>query len=389
MTLRKVRVGIVGAGYIAGAHSAGYRSVGASLPDSAVSVELLRVADTDIDRANRLATAWSWNDSAHDWRTITRADDIDLVDICVPNVLHAEIALDALAHSKHVVCEKPLAADVESARQMARAADGSASLTQACFYYRTWPAIAFSKQLIDEGQIGQVVHLRGWMLQDYASDPSHEMGWRLDQLQAGAGALGDLGSHIFDVARYLAGDVSRICALARPTVGRGITGQTPEDLAAALVEFATGASGVLEASWAASGHKADLGVDVIGSTGAIRFSWERANEVEVLTSDSRTGGFERVLLGPGHPSVGNIVAVPGQGLGYRDAYTIGLARMIEAITMGESHVEPSFWDGLRACELVAAAIDSAETSDWIKLTAPLEPASAQATADQDVARRGP
>jgi predicted dehydrogenase len=205
------------------------------------------------------------------------------------------------------------------------------------------------------------------MLQDYASESSAELGWRADRAQAGAGALGDLGSHIFDVARYLAGDIVRVNALTRTTVDRGAGADRPEDLAAMLVEFSDGASGVLEASWALKGHKADLGFDVVGRHGAIRFSWERANEIDVFTRDSHSGGFERVLIGPEQPSVGDIVAIAGQGLGYRDAFTIGLGRFAEAITRGDRFVEPSFEDGLRACDFVAAAQASAQARTWVEL----------------------
>jgi levoglucosan dehydrogenase len=362
-----LRIGIVGAGYIAGVHSAAYRAVGGTFPGRTRPVELAGIADRVPDRAESLARAWGWSAVRGDWRELTRSDEIDVIDVCVPNALHAEIAIDALEHGKHVVCEKPLAADARAAAGMVAAANASPCLAQVCFFYRVWPAIAWAKRIIAEGRIGPLVHFRGWMLQDYASESSAELGWRVDRAQAGAGALGDLGSHIFDVARYLAGDILRVNALTRTTVDRGARADRPDDLAAMLVEFWDGTSGVLEASWALKGHKADLGFDVVGRDGAIRFSWERANEIDVFTRDSHTGGFERVLIGPEQPSVGNIVAVAGQGLGYRDSFTIGLGRFIEAITRGDRFVAPSFEDGLRACDFVAAAQASAQARTWVEL----------------------
>jgi len=364
---RALRIGIVGAGYIAGVHSAAYRAVGGTYPGRTRPVELAGIADSDPARAESLARAWGWSAVRGDWHELTRSDQIDVIDVCVPNALHAEIAVDALEHGKHVVCEKPLAADVRAAAAMTAAANASPCLAQVCFFYRVWPAIVWARQIIQAGQIGPLVHFRGWFLQDYASEPSAEMGWRVDRAQAGAGALGDLGSHIFDVARYLAGDIVRVNALTRTTVDRGARGDRPDDLAAMLVEFSDGTSGVLEASWALKGHKADLGFDVVGRDGAIRFSWGRANEIDVFTRDSRSGGFERVLIGPEQPSVGNFVAVAGQGLGYRDAFTIGLGRLVEAITGGDRFVEPSFEDGLRACHFVEAAQASAQARTWVEL----------------------
>ncbi|MGH2870816.1 MAG: Gfo/Idh/MocA family protein, partial [Solirubrobacteraceae bacterium] len=239
--------------------------------------------------------------------------------------------------------------------------------SQVCFYYRTWPSVALAKQLIEDGRIGELVHVRGWMLQDYACDPTTRLGWRADRSQAGAGALGDLGSHIFDIFRYLAGDAARVSAVARQTVARGSGSGEADDLTAALLEFESGVSGVLEASWALRGHRSDLGFDVIGTDGAIRFGWENANELHVLTCDSRSGGFERVLVGPDQPGVGNIVAVAGQGLGYRDAFTIGLGTVARAIANGDDAAAPSFADGVRACEFVAGVLDSAKSGSWAVL----------------------
>jgi levoglucosan dehydrogenase len=341
-------------------------------------VALSTVADSDRGRSEALARGWGWAAVEQDWRALTRSDEIDIIDVCVPNGLHPEIVIDALEHGKHVVCEKPLAADASSAADMLAASRRAEGLAQVCFFYRVWPAIAWAREVIEAGRLGPLVHVRGWVLQDYAAEPSAEMGWRVDRGQAGAGALGDLGSHIFDVASYLAGEITAVNALTRSTVDHGSAGARSDDLSAMLVEFASGASGVLEASWALKGHKADLGFDIVGRDGAIRFSWERANEIEVLTTDSRTGGFERVLIGPDQPAVANIVAVAGQGLGYRDAFTIGLGRLARAISQGEESVSPSFEDGWRACVFVEAAQRSAQSREWVTLqTVPVARASAR------------
>lgn len=364
-----LRVGIVGAGYIGAIHSAAYRAVTGTYLDQTRPVELAAVADNDRERAEALSRGWGWSTVTDDWRTLTRSDEIDVIDVCVPNVLHPEIVIDALEHGRHVVCEKPLAADAASAADMVAAAERAHGVAQVCFFYRVWPAIAWARELIEAGRIGPVVHVRGWVLQDYASESSAEMGWRVDRRQAGAGALGDLGSHIFDVVSYLAGEITAVNALTRSTVDHGAGAARSDDLTAMLVEFASGASGVLEASWAMKGHKADLGFDLVGRDGAIRFSWERANEIEVLSADSRTGGFERVLIGPDQPAVGNIVAVAGQGLGYRDTFTIGLGRLAQAVSHGDQSVTPSFMDGWRACAFVEAAQRSAQSREWVAMPA--------------------
>jgi predicted dehydrogenase len=360
-----LRIGIVGAGYIAGVHSAAYRCVSGTFAEGP-QLALVAVADADLERGSALHQRWGWERLEREWSQITRAPDIDVVDVSVPNSLHAEIAIDALAHGKHVICEKPLAHDLSSAREMCAAAAGSSQLAQVCFYYRLWPAIAWVQELVQSGQLGKIQHFRGWMLQDYGADPSQAMGWRTSRSSAGAGALGDLGSHIIDIARSLCGEIQEVNAVTRQLVDRKVESSELDDAAMMLVEFQGGASGVLEASWAMRGHKCDLGFDLVGDRGAARFCWERCNEVEVLLGDvdDPANGFRRVLVGGGQPDAGRFVAVSGQGIGYRDSFTIGLGRALTAMSAGESHITPSFEDGLRVGEVAAAALRSAETRHW-------------------------
>jgi predicted dehydrogenase len=361
-----LRVGMVGAGYIAAVHSAAYRAVSGTFADAARDVALTAVADTDHARGAALKQAWGWQRLEDDWTSITRADDIDVVDVAVPNALHAEIAIDALKHGKHVVCEKPLADELDSAHAMVDAAESSDRLAQVCFYYRLWPAIQWASALIRSGELGAVQHFRGWMLQDYAADPQHGMGWRGTRSSAGAGALGDLGSHVIDIARYLCGEVAAVNAVTKKLVNRTEGATELDDAATMLVEFGGGATGVLEASWAMRGHKCDLGFDLVAERGAVRFTWERCNEIEVLSGDmdDQSNGFRRVLLGVDQPDGGRFAGVPGQGLGYRDAFTIGIGHAATAIATGAAETTPSFLDGLRVAQVTQAALQSAERRSW-------------------------
>jgi predicted dehydrogenase len=368
----QVRVGIVGSGYVAGVHSAAYRAVAGTYPDAPRHVKLAVAADVDERRASGLASAWGWERVTTDWRAVTRADDVDLVDVCVPNVLHADVACDALAHGKHVICEKPLAHDVTSAERMARAATSSGRVAQVCFYYRTWPAVAWARQLLDHGTFGRVQHFRGWMLQDYAANPAHDLAWRARLADAGAGALGDLGSHVVDLARHLCGEITAVCATTRTLVDRTPPAPGLDDVVAMLVELDGGGAGVIEASWALHGHRCDLGFDLICEGGGIRFSWERSNEVLILDGDVNdpTNGYRTVYIGNGQPDVARFVSVPAQGMGYRDAFTIGVSRVLTAIMAGEHAVAPTFEDGAAAARVVDAVQRAAATRAWVKVAPP-------------------
>jgi predicted dehydrogenase len=361
-TSEEVRIGIIGAGFIGDVHSAAYRAVPGIFPEAPRRVTLAAAADADLGRAEAIGRAWGWERSETDWRALTRADDIDVIDVCVPNFLHAEIAIDALEHGKHVICEKPLAHDVPAAERMVEAAEASGQIAQVCFYYRLWPAIAWARELVESGAIGTVQHFRGWMLQDYAASGSNDLGWRQRRGDAGAGALGDLGSHIADVARHLCGDITQVSARTRGLIDRPEGAPEIDDLVSMFVDFEGGATGVLEASWALRGHKCDLGFDLVGDAGAVRFSWERLSEVELLTGDLEdpANGFRRVLVGGGvQPGSEGFSGVPGQGMGYRDAFTIGVGQMLRSLATGETTASPTFAEGLRASRVVAAALESA------------------------------
>jgi len=361
-----VRIGIVGSGYIAGAHSAAYRTVSGTYPDAPRDVQLVAAADVDSDRAAGLVTSWGWGRSTTDWREITRADDIDVVDICVPNAFHAEVACDALAHGKHVICEKPIAHNRESALEMAVAAEAAQRVAQVCFYYRVWPAVSWAKQLLDSGELGAIRNFRGWMFQDYAASPSHDLGWRARLAESGAGALGDLGSHVIDMARYLCGDISAVSANLKELINRDKPTPGVDDLVTMLVDFESGAGGVLEASWGLRGHKCDLGFDLVCDRGALRFSWERFNELGVMSGDVHdpNNGYRSVLIGGTQPDVSQFISVPGQGMGYRDTFTIGVSRALTAIATGQTTAAPSFADGLQVALVVDAAKRSAANREW-------------------------
>ena len=367
-TKREVRVGIVGSGYIAGVHSAAYRTVAGTYPDLGIRPVLRVATDVDRGRAEALASAWGWERVSTDWTEVIRAADVDIVDICVPNFLHAEIAVDALSHGKHVICEKPMALNLAEAQVMADAAASSELIAQVCMYYRLWPAIAWCRDLIRSGALGTLRYLRGWMLQDYAADPAHSLGWRSNPELAGSGALGDLGTHILDIARSLCGGISAVNASTLQFIDR-VEPIALEDLAVMTLRFDGGVTGVVEASWALRGHKCDLGFDVVGDQGALRFSWERSNQVEVLDGEPSDpdNGFRRVLIGGSQPDVGRFVAVPGQGIGYRDCFAIGISQVLRAIASGSRNAEPTFAEGLAAALAVDAAQRSARTGTWERL----------------------
>src|SRR4051794_5948193 len=203
-----LRVAMVGHAFMGNAHSQAWR-VAPRFFDLPLAPQMSVLVGHDAGRAAAAAERLGWAESSADWREVVARDDVDLVDICTPGDTHAEIAVAALAAGKHVLCEKPLANTVAEAETMTAAAEQARAngvRAMVGFTYRRVPAIALARQLVAEGRIGEVRHVRAQYLQDWISDPEAPMSWRLDKTRAGSGALGDIGAHVIDLTQYIPGD---------------------------------------------------------------------------------------------------------------------------------------------------------------------------------------
>ncbi len=374
--MEAVRIGLIGAGFMGKIHSIAYRNAAMLFGSEIPPLDSVVVTDFDPSLADRAATDWGWTRSVSTWQEITSSADVDVVDICTPNDTHVDIALDALAHGKHVLCEKPLALDGDSAYRLCQAAMDSDRVTQVGFVYRQWPAVAMARQLIDEGAMGQVRTARGQFLLDYNSNPDVPMSWRFDKARAGSGALGDVGSHCIDLLQYLAGPISQVAARMQTFVPtrRGVDGGhvdvTVDDQTEILADFESGASGTILASWAGTGHKCDLGFEVIGSRGSVSFSWQRSNELRFFdgTDPEDRQGFRTILVGPAHPGADGIHTVAAQGLGYTDAFTIAARNTLRNLSAGKVLSGPTFVDGLRVAEVTDAVIAAVASGSNVAVT---------------------
>ena len=323
-----------------------------------------------------------------DWREAIARDDIDLVDICTPGFTHAEIAIAALEAGKHVLCEKPLANTVAEAEAMTAAAESAHAhgvRTMVGFTYRRVPAIALARQLVAEGRIGEIRHVRAQYLQDWISDPEAPLSWRLDKAQAGSGALGDIGAHVIDLTQHITGE--RITELAgrlqtfvkeRPYAEGSTAGSlggggsssergpvTVDDAASFLATFSGGGMGVFEATRFATGRKNAIRIEVNGSRGSLAFDFEDMNVLEFYdaSDDAEVAGFRRILATePTHPYVGAWWP-PGHGLGYEHGFTHQVVDLVTAIADGVDP-SPSFADGLQVQRVLAAVETSSDTRTW-------------------------
>lgn len=360
-------VAVIGYAFMGRAHSDAWRRVGAFRPDLPVVRQQVLVG-RDAAVVARAARPLGWAESSTDWRSVLEREDVDVVDICVPGHLHAEIAVAALEAGKHVIVEKPLANTIVEAEKMvevARTARSSGVRSMVGFNYRRVPALALARQHVVDGRIGEVRQVRVSYLQDWLVDERAPMSWRLRRESAGSGALGDLGSHAIDQVRYLLGqEVVGASARTQTFVGRrpGVEGDeevTVDDAAWATLRTSGGAVVSLEVSRMATGRKNSLQIEVFGSRGSVRFDLESLNELWVCL-DGAEFPTRLLVTEPDQPYVGGWWP-PGHVLGWDHTFTHQAADFVQAVTAGGDPA-PSFEDGL-AVQRVLAAISRSAAED--------------------------
>ncbi|MEV3979772.1 Gfo/Idh/MocA family protein [Nonomuraea sp. NPDC050227] len=366
-----IGVGMIGYAFMGRVHSQAWRSVGAFF-DLPLAPRMAVLAGRSKEQTAAAAARLGWADVETDWRELVRRDDVQIVDICTPGDSHAEIAIAALRAGKHVICEKPLANTVAEAEAMVAAAAAAPGRSMVAFNYRRVPAVALARRYVEEGRLGEIRHVRAQYLQDWIVDPEFPLVWRLQKDKAGAGALGDIGSHIVDAAEFVTGQrVAGVSGLTetfvkeRPLAGEsaGLGGSRTEERGTVTVDDAAlfigrmsgGALASFEATRFATGRKNAMRIEVNGQLGSLAFDFESMNE---LWFSEGGGGFERILVTePDHPYVGAWWP-PGHGLGYEHTFTHEIKDFLEAVATG-TDPSPSFADGLRVQRVLAAVEASA------------------------------
>ncbi|MHC4593117.1 MAG: Gfo/Idh/MocA family protein, partial [Planctomycetota bacterium] len=310
-----VNVGLLGCGFMGKAHSFGYRNVNEMWgPPAKVAMKCISGSEPE-DVVQATAETYGWQEYETDWRTLVERDDIDLIDISTPNFVHTEQAVAAAQAGKDILCEKPMANDLAGAQVMMDAVQEAGVKAMCGYTYRQAPAVQLAKQMIDAGELGRIYHFRAVYLQDWIMDPEFPLVWRLQKEYAGAGALGDLGAHIADMALYLVGDITEVSATLetfikeRPieVAGAGTaltdraagkeTGRvTVDDASLWCARFANGAVGTFEASRFAGGRKNFHAWQINGSKGSIGWNFEHMNYLDYWKDgEGSRQGFRQVF----------------------------------------------------------------------------------------------
>jgi predicted dehydrogenase len=391
-----LNVGLIGSKFMGRTHSNGYLKVAKFFTDLPCEPVMHTIAARDAKDLSTFAPRWGWQHYTTDWRELATNPEIDLVDIGTPNDVHMEQALAALEAGKHVACEKPLAGTLDDARAMAQAAKKArGSRTFVWYNYRRVPAVALAHQLVQEGRLGRIYHVRAAYLQDWGG-PETPLLWRFQGDKAGSGAHGDLNAHIIDMARFITGDeISEVSGAIEETFikertilgsdsGGEIAGKgakktakkgksTVDDAVLFLARFKKGAVASFEATRLSTGDKNRNRIEIHGEKGAVRFNFERMNELEWYdnTLEPRLQGWSTINVtrgGDGHPYAGAWWPA-SHIIGYEHSFVNEVADIMSVLGGRQPVVPlPDFADAYETQRVLHAAIQSARHRCAVKLS---------------------
>jgi len=388
---KTVGVGLISVGWMGKLHSHAYQSVPKVYPELGIKTRLVIAADTEPSRCEYAKDVLGYEEATVDYHEVLNHPDVDVVSICAPNFLHAEIGIAAAKAGKAFWIEKPVGRGFAETSAVEAEADKAGVVTSIGFNYRHAPAIEKAKQLIAEGALGRITNIRGTFFADYSAEPNGALSWRFNRKLAGSGVLGDLMGHLVDLVQYLAGPIEQVSALTstvhkqRPIQRMGVgthfdvieggeMGDVEnEDYAAMMVRFADNAVagaavGTLEASRVAVGPRASYNVEIYGTEGSLKWEFERLNELEVAIG--RKGalvGYQRVMAGPGFGDFSHFQPGAGTSMGFDDLKVIEARKFLEAY-LGKAHVNSNIHDAVAAAKIVDACEASAESGAWVKIS---------------------
>jgi predicted dehydrogenase len=375
---KTLNVGMVGYGFMARAHSNAWSNV-SHFFDSGYRPVLKAAAARNASKLRHFAEMWGYESVESDWRALLERKDIDAIDICVPNDLHAKIAIAAAEAGKMVLCEKPLARTEAEGKPMVDAVEKAGVPNMVWYNYRRVPAVSLIKQLVAEGRIGKAFHYRAKFLQDWTISPDVPQGgagtWRLDVDAAGSGVTGDLIAHCLDTAIWINGSIGSLTAMTETFVKERKHAETGkvqkvgiDDAAAVLTRFENGSLGTFESTRYARGHKAAYTLEINGEKGSLAWDLHDMNRVQYFdhSVEGAVRGWANILVTDGdHPYLGKWW-VPGLIIGYEHSFVHQVADFLEGLKTGKP-AAPSFRDALETTRVCDAIIASGKSGQWVNL----------------------
>ena len=379
-----IGIGVIGMGWMGLVHSRAYRVIEDRFSDSGMRPRLVACADDVESRAEQGKRRMGFEQATTAWQQVIQNPDVQVVNVTTPNVFHLPMVTAAVAAGKHVFCEKPVGRSPHETATIAAAARVAGVISGVGYNYRWAPLVQYARQLISSGKLGQITHYRGRFLVGYGSHPDSVLSWRFQREVAGTGALGDLMSHVVDMAHMLAGPVEQVVSqqktfiASRPqaTPGEGthfsVNAAGPratvanEDYVSALARFESGAQGTFEVCRIINGPRCEMAFEVNATHGALKWNFERMNEIELVLSDDRSQphpGSAVIQVGPEHPGYAHFYPGPGNSMSYEDLKALEMYHFLRRVTENAAGA-PGLEDALAVAEVLAAMQQSWESGNW-------------------------
>ena len=375
---KELNVGMIGYGFMAKTHSNAFANVGHFF-DVPYAPVLKTVCARNAEKAGAFAAKWGYAKVETDWRKVVADPAIDLIDICLPNNLHAEVAIAAAAAGKAVICEKPLARNAAEAEPMVAAVEKAGVPNFVSFNYRRIPAVALAKQIIDSGKLGKIFHYRANFLQDWTINADVPQGgkdtWRLSVDEAGSGVTGDLLAHCIDLALWQNGPVKDVTALTETFVKErksAVTGKLEpvgiDDACTFICRFANGSLGNFESTRYARGHKALFTFEINGEHASIKWDLHDLHRLQYFDhrDEGKVRGWRSIHVSDGDQPYMGAWWVPGLAIGYGESFTHQIKDFLGGMASGQP-AGPTFRDALATQRVCDAVLASAASGKWVSL----------------------
>ncbi len=380
--MKRIRVGVIGFGWMGRAHSRALRRLPTVFPDRGLSPQLVVCADAD-ERARQVAReGFGFERVTADWSEVISSDDVEVVYIAAPNMLHVQLIAAAAAAGKDVFCEKPVGGTPAQTLAALEATKRAGVLSGVGYNYRWAPLVQEARSMVASGELGDITNYRGRFLSMYGSNPLGLLTWRYLVSEGGYGVTSDLLSHAVDLAEYLIGPMTSVVAQTatfithRPQpsaqashyVAGGVDDPmgevTNEDYVGLLSTFANGARGTFESSRSMVGPESQMAFEIHGTRGAVAWNFERMNELQYYRpEDGRHAGYRTILAGDRFAYHGNFVPGSANGIGFEDLVTIEDLEFMDAVAHRRPF-HPDFNDALRYVSVQAAILRSAANRQW-------------------------
>lgn len=373
---KELRIGLIGCGFMGRTHSNGYNRVPNFFPELEYHPVLKAVCSRNEDKVRAFAEQWGYGSVETDWKKMISRDDIDAIDICTPNNMHAEIAIAAAQAGKMVLTEKPLARNLDEAQRMVEAVEKAGVKNTVWYNYRRLPAVTLAKQIIDSGKLGKIFHYRANFLQDWTISADLPQGgeglWRLDADAAGSGVTGDLLAHCIDTAIWLNGSIKDVSAMTETFIKERVhqlTGKIQkvsiDDACIFHCHFKNGSLGLFESTRYARGHKALYTFEINGEHASIRWDLHDLNRLEFFdhSDESKLRGWRTIHVTDGDHPYMDKWWVPGLSIGYEHSFVHQAADFFKSLETGEA-CSPTFKEAFETQQVCEAVLESAATKTW-------------------------